>query len=513
MEKNAQSSPDAGAFLLEIRGISKDFGPVRVLQGIDLTLQPGEVHAILGENGAGKSTLMKVLSGYHQPTEGTIRVAGQPVSFRNSGDAEAHGIVLIHQEMNLAEDLTVEENIFLGRELTRGAFVDSRSMVARSREILQELETRVDPRTRVQDLTVSQKQMVEIAKAISREAKILIMDEPTDVLTGSETAILFRLIRRLKEQDVTVVFISHKLDEVKEISDRVTVLRDGELVATKATADLTQDQMASLMVGRQLSDMYPPKQPVENSPVVFAAKNVSVPGWAQNVSFELHKGEILGFAGLVGAGRTELIEGVLGLRPRSGGNLYRNGQPITIRALQDAKAARIAYLSEDRKGKGLIVDMLLRPNLTLLSLERYADPFVNQRKERKALERAVETYDIRLPKLETRASTLSGGNQQKLVLAKIMEIDPEIIILDEPTRGIDIGTKRQIYFLMQELTKAGKSVILISSEMQELIGLCHRVIVMRSGTVMGVLREEELVEDEIVRYATGLKGVKAHAAV
>jgi ribose transport system ATP-binding protein len=499
--------------LLEIRGIAKDFGPVRVLQGIDLALQPGEVHALLGENGAGKSTLMKTLAGYHQPSEGIILVSGKPVVFRDSGDAEAHGIVLIHQEMNLAEDLTVEENIFLGREVTRGAFVDSRTMVRLSREILEELETRVDPRTRVRDLTVSQKQMVEIAKAISRDARVLIMDEPTDVLTGSETAILFRLIRRLKEQDVTVVFISHKLDEVKEISDRVTVLRDGELVATRATAELTQDQMASLMVGRQLSDMYPPKQPIPDSPVVFAAKNVTVPGWARDVSFELHRGEILGFAGLVGAGRTELIEGILGLRPRSSGSLYRNGQPLSIRSLQDAKAASIAYLSEDRKGKGLIVDMLLRPNLTLLSLEQYADPFVNQKKERAALERAVETYGIRVPRLETRASTLSGGNQQKVVLAKIMEINPEIIILDEPTRGIDIGTKRQIYFLMQELTRAGKSVILISSEMQELIGLCHRVIVMRSGTVTGILTEAELVEDEIVRYATGLKGAKVHAAV
>jgi len=484
---------------------------VRVLSDVSFTLQRGEVHAFLGENGAGKSTLMKILGGYLAPSEGTLFMAGEPVHFSRSSEAEAKGVVLIHQEFNLAEDLTVEENIFLGVERHRGPFLNQREMIARARELLAELETPIDPRTKVKRLSVSQKQMVEIAKAVSRNAEVLIMDEPTDVLTGSETRILFRLIRRLKEQGVTVVYISHKLDEVEEISDRVTVLRDGKLITTRPTRELTQDQMASLMVGRELSDMYPQKRPVPGDEVVFAARNVTVLGWAEDVSFELRKGEILGFAGLVGAGRTELMEGILGLRRRTSGTLYRNGQPVAIKRLQDAIALGVAYVSEDRKGKGLVTDMPLRPNLTLLSLEKYAHPLLDPKEEMEALKRAVKAFDIRVPSLTVKASALSGGNQQKLVLAKVMEVDPEILILDEPTRGIDVGTKRQIYFFIQELTQKGKSCILISSELPEVIGLCHRAVVMRSGRVTGILGAEELNEETIVRYATGLKGTP-HAA-
>lgn len=490
---------------LEMQGISKDFGTVRVLSDVSLSLEKGEVHALLGENGAGKSTLMKILGGYLEPTEGHILLNGERVDFQSGAEAEAHGVVLIHQELNLAEDLSVEENIFLGRELRRGPFVRAKRMRERARALLRDLKTPIDPRERVRNLSVSQKQMVEIAKAILRDARILIMDEPTDVLTGSETEVLFGLIRRLQESGVGIIYISHKLDEVKAIADRVTVLRDGNLVTTRAANRLSQDEMASLMVGRELSDMYPPKGEASDE-VVFSAKGVTVPGWAEGVSFELHRGEILGFAGLVGAGRTELFEGLLGLRPRSTGTLHRNGQPITIRNLREAADLGIAYLSEDRKGKGILTEMRLRPNVTLLALERYAHPFIDRGAEVEALQNAVETFDIRVPNLRSRADELSGGNQQKVVLAKIMEIEPEIIILDEPTRGIDVGTKRQIYFFVHELVKEGKSCILISSDMPELIGLCHRVVVMRSGRVTGVLEGDRIREDEIVRYATGLKG-------
>jgi ribose transport system ATP-binding protein len=491
--------------ILELRGICKDFGPVRVLFDIDLELAEGEVHAVLGENGAGKSTLMKVLSGYHQPSEGEIRLDGKAVTLADSGVGERLGIILIHQEFNLAEDLTVEENIFLGKERHQGPFLDRRAMVEKSREVLRELETRIDPRTRIRQLAVSEKQMVEIAKAVSRQARILIMDEPTAVLTGSETEILFRLIGRLKASGVTILYISHKLDEVKKISDRVTVLRDGKLITTRATAELSQDEMATLMVGRELKDMYPKKRDVGANEVVLAVDNLKVPGWVEGASFELRRGEVLGFAGLIGAGRTELMEGLLGLRP-SQGTVRVRGREVRIRNLQDALKHRIVYLTEDRKGKGLITSMLLRPNLTLLSLDKHSRPFINQRSEQRALEGAVQDFDIRVPQLRTEASTLSGGNQQKLVLAKIMELEPEIIILDEPTRGIDVGTKRQIYYFIEELTSAGKSVMLISSEMQEIIGLANRVVVMRSGVITGTLSEGELEEQEIVRYAMGLKG-------
>ncbi len=489
--------------MLGATNIARDFGPVRVLADVSLTLKRGEVHAILGENGAGKSTLMKILAGYLAPSEGRLELHGEPVTFKRSRDAEAQGVVLIHQEINLADDLTAEENIFLGVEAHRGPFVKRREMRERAAEVLRELETPVDPRTRVGKLSVSQKQMVEIAKAITRDARVLLMDEPTDVLTGKETEVLFALIRRLTSRGVTVAYISHKLEEVAAISDRVSVLRDGKLVTTQPTRELSQERMATLMVGRELSDMYPVKR-TPGEEVVFAARGVNVPGWARGISFELRRGEVLGFAGLVGAGRTELFEGILGLRPKSG-RLYRDGQPLAIQTLKDAVDVGVAYVSEDRKGKGLMTEMRLRPNLTLLSLERYANPLLQPKREMDALEDAVREFDIRVPNLRAAARLLSGGNQQKLVLAKTMEVTPDILILDEPTRGIDVGTKRQIYFFIQTLLEEGKSCILISSELSEVVGLAHRVVVMRSGEQMGTLEGSDISEQEIVRYATGLK--------
>ncbi|HYG88402.1 MAG TPA: sugar ABC transporter ATP-binding protein [Azospirillum sp.] len=493
--------------ILSASGVTKCFGPVEVLHGVDFAIFGGEVHALVGENGAGKSTLMKILSGFHQPTSGTVCVDGRPVAFAGIGPAEALGIVLIHQEFNLAQHLTVEENIFLGREIRRGPFLDRRAMQERSRAVLAELECRVDPRMRVRDLAVSEQQMVEIAKAVSRDVRVLIMDEPTAVLTGAETAVLFRLIRRLRDQGVGIVYASHKLDEVAAISDRVTVLRDGYHIATHPTADLTQDNIAQLMVGRAISDMFLAKEPPPaDAPAVLEARGIAVPGWVRDATFDLRRGEILGFAGLVGAGRTELMEGLLGLRRRTAGTLWRDGHPLRIRTLDDAVAAGIAYLTEDRKGKGLLVAKRLQPNLTLLALERYGRVFVDERREAAALERAVEEFDIRVKALDALVGSLSGGNQQKLLLAKTMQVEPSILIVDEPTRGIDIGTKRQIYHFLHDFARRGGSVILISSEMPEIIGLSHRVVVMRSGVVTGILEGAAVEEGEIVRYATGLKG-------
>lgn len=497
-----------------MKGICKDFGPVRVLFDVDFSVKKGEVHALLGENGAGKSTLMKILGGYLQPTEGTIEIFGEEVKLTDSGRAEDLGIVLIHQEFNLAEDLTVEENIFLGREIRKGLFVDAREMQERCRQALEELESaHINPHSRVKDLSVSEKQMVEITKAMSRNTKILILDEPTAVLTGSETAVLFKLIRRLKSQGVSIIYISHKLDEVKEISDRITVLRDGRLITVRDTADVTPDEMANLMVGRELVDMYPPKNQEINDEVVFAVEGVSVPKFCEDCSFELRRGEVLGFAGLVGSGRTELMEGILGLRPRTSGKIYRNGEEVRIRTVADGLKLGIAYLSEDRKGKGLHLEFTLTPNVTLLALKKFCKGlFLDKKLEEEALKQAIEDFEIKVPHLNTKVNTLSGGNQQKVALGKIMQVDPEIVILDEPTRGIDVGTKQQIYYFVRELTEQGRSVILISSEMQEIIGLSDRVAVMFDGRITGILTGDQINEQTIVRYATGLEGVKQHAA-
>lgn len=462
------------------------------------------MHAIIGENGAGKSTLMKILAGYLAPTEGQVLIDGKPVTLKDSAEAEEQGIILIHQEMNLAEHLTVAANIFLGRELRRGPFLDDQAMAARSRELLEQLESRIDPRTVVADLPVSDRQMVEIAKALWRGGRILIMDEPTDVLTGRETDILFRLIRSLTASGTTVIFISHKLTEVLEIADRVTVLRDGRLITTQPISGLDEEQLATLMVGRELSEMFPAKPAVPHDVPLLQVSSYSVPGFVSDVSFTLHEGEILGFAGLIGAGRTELFEGLLGLRP-SQGEVTLRGKPINLRSTRDAARAGIAYVSEDRKGKGLLVDMPMRPNVTLLALERLARPFINDRREASALARAIADFDIRFADPHGPVRTMSGGNQQKLVLGKTMLIDPQIIILDEPTRGIDIGTKRQIYFLTRELVKQGKSIVIISSEMPELIGLADRVAVLFGGRLSGILSGEQLTENDIVRYATGLR--------
>jgi ribose transport system ATP-binding protein len=489
--------------ILEARSLRKSYGSIEVLHGVDFDLRPGEVHAIVGENGAGKSTLMKCLSGYLEPDGGEIRLGGEPVAFRNGAHAEDEGVVLIHQEFNLAEDLTVEENIFLGRELHRGPFTDRRAMLARTRELLDLLRTEIDPGAAIRHLSVSEMQMVEIAKAVSRDARILFMDEPTDVLTGNETEVLFELIRRLRDDGVAIVYVSHKLGEVMEIADRITILRDGEHIATEAKADLDAARIARLMVGRELSDMYPPKA-AEAGAVVLEVEGFSVPGRVRDAAFSVRRGEVLAFAGLVGSGRTELFEGLFGLRPNEG-TVRVSGEPVSIRHPEDAKQLGLAYLSEDRKGKGLITSMQLRPNLTLEALEQFATPLLDARKEQRALEQAVEEFDIRVPSLDALAGNLSGGNQQKLVLAKIMQTDPQVVVLDEPTRGIDVGTKRQIYFYIRELTRQGRACVLISSELPEVVGLADRVAVMRSGRITGMLEGDRIDEHEIVQYATGLK--------
>jgi ribose transport system ATP-binding protein len=492
---------------VEFRNVTKEFGPVRVLHGVGFALQPGRVYGLLGENGAGKSTLMKILAGYESPTTGEVVVDGA-VRAPGGGSraAEAQGIVLIHQEFNLADDLTIAQNIFLGHEIKKGPFLDDKAMREKTRAALAQVGLPLDPDTRVRKLIVAEKQLVEIARALARNARLLIMDEPTATLTPGETERLFALMAGLKAAGVTIIYISHKLDEVERTTEEVVVMRDGLLVAREATATVTRRQMANLMVGRELADLFPPKLPAPaGGDPAMKVRGLTVPGWAEDVSFDVRRGEILGFAGLVGAGRTELFEGLLGLRPRSAGTVEIAGKPVQLKSPRDAARHGLTYLSEDRKGKGLHVHFSLRPNLTLMALERYAKPWLDPAAEQAALRDAVQEFGIRTGSLDVRASSLSGGNQQKLALAKVLHPGPSVVVLDEPTRGVDVGAKREIYHLVQRLAEQGLAVVVISSELMELIGLCHRVAVMRGGRLQTTLQEPHLTEEELIAHATGTR--------
>ncbi|QEL22524.1 sugar ABC transporter ATP-binding protein [Bosea sp. F3-2] len=489
-------------------GIVKRFGPVQVLHGVSFALEPGRVYGLLGENGAGKSTLMKILAGYEEPSEGRVLVDGEPVVFSGSRDAEARGIVLIHQEFNLAEDLTIAGNIFLGHERRKGWFLDERAMRREAQMALAEVGLGRDPDEPVRRLIVAEKQLVEIAKALSRKARFLIMDEPTATLTPSEVARLFGLIERMKAQGVTIVYISHKLDEVERITDEVVVMRDGRLVGRAPTASLTRHDMATMMVGREIADLFPDKVEPDAAAAALQVEGFTVPGWAQDISFAVRPGEILGFAGLVGAGRTELFEGLMGLRPGNG-TIRLGGRPVSLRSPRDAARNGLTYLSEDRKGKGLHTAFPLGPNLTLMALERYARPWLDQTAEREALKGAVAEFGIRAGSLEARAASLSGGNQQKLALAKVLHPEPRVVVLDEPTRGVDVGAKREIYFLIQKLAAQGLAVVVISSELIELIGLAHRVAIMREGRLVTTVAGDEMTEETMIAYATGARHVAA----
>ncbi|MCJ8141288.1 sugar ABC transporter ATP-binding protein [Falsirhodobacter halotolerans] len=493
--------------VLSLQDVSRAFGPVTVLHGIDLDLHAGEVHALIGENGAGKSTTMKILSGFLAPTTGEVRLDGAPAPFRTPAEAEAAGIVMIHQEFNLAAHLSVTENVFLGREMRKGPFLDHAGMRAATVALLDRLQCRADPDARIADISVPDRQMVEIAKALSRRARVLIMDEPTAVLTDRETEVLFEQVTRLKAEGVAILYTSHKLGEVRRLADRVTVLRDGRRVQSGPAQGMTEDRMATAMVGRDLEDLFPAKRAAHGE-VVLSARDIHVPRFVTGAGFDLHRGEILGLAGLVGAGRTELMEAIAGLRARDGAVTVAN-RPLPPNDPQAALAAGLVYLTEDRKDRGLLLDKPLRENLTLLALRRFSGLTIRGRAEDEALTRAIADWDIRVPHRAVLAGNLSGGNQQKLLLAKTMLVDPGIVIIDEPTRGIDIGTKQQIYRFIHRIAAEGVSVIVISSELPEVIGLCDRVLVMRQGRIAGQVTGQDVNEKTIVRLAMGLEGEMA----
>ena len=496
----------ASAPILSAERISKSFGSVPVLFSVNFDIHGGEVHAVIGENGAGKSTLMKILSGFYEPTSGVIRLDGEPVVLPPNGQAEDLGIVLIHQELNLAEQMTVEENIFLGRELISNGFLNKKEMKAQVRSMLHDVGMDISPDARISTLSIAQKQMVEIIKAMSRNARILIMDEPTAVLTEAETELFFEQVERLKSRGTAIMFVSHKLQEVKKIADRITILRDGQWITTKMGEHFTLDTMAQMMVGRELSDLFPPMAEADvDADRVLEVKNLSS-GSVRNASFFLRKGEVLGFSGLVGSGRTEVFEAICGLKPMTSGSIRLFGEEVHFATAAQARDAGIAYLTKDRKSKGLLLGKKMEPNLTLFALPKFVRNLLLDRKsESAALRRGVRRFDIRARDMDIKVEDMSGGNQQKLLLAKIMECDPKIVIVDEPTRGIDVGTKQQIYHFIAALAAEGMSVVVISSEMPEIIGVCHRVIVMREGRIAGELTGSDINEHEIVRFAAGLK--------
>ncbi len=491
--------------LFKAEGISKEFSGVRVLNDIHVELDKGEIFGIIGENGAGKSTFVKIMSGIYQPTSGQLYLEGRPITVKTPIDAKKLGISMIPQEFNLVETLNVFENIFLGYEHRKGILLHKKLMKERTQILLRDLNTAIPPETTIRDLSVAQKQMVEIAKAIAHESKILIMDEPTTVLTEYEIDVLYALMTKLRDQGVTILYISHKLKEVMRICDRVMVLRDGDLISIDSIMNLDEHEMARRMVGRELNQIFPEKITPQDD-VVFKVDNLNVDHLLHDITFDLKKGEILGFAGLVGAGRTELAETIMGLRKKRSGTFTIRGQQCDIASPNDAVKQKLGYLSEDRQGRGIILNFDIPSNITLISLSNYSRLLVNKKREREQSNYYVQQFDIKAASLKSELQYLSGGNQQKVYLSKWMDTEPEILILDEPTRGIDVNAKREIYHFIHALSEAGISCLLISSEIEEIIGICSRVIVMREGRITGVLTGKDIHEDKIMYHATGLRG-------
>lgn len=495
---------------VSVKGLSKWFGTIQALAHVDLDLQPGKVHGLVGENGAGKSTLMKILSGIEQPTSGELRIAGSAVHLHGVPDAIRLGIVMIHQELNLVDELSVADNIFLGREFTRFGLIDRGRCESEARILLGRIGHNLDPSRRVRTLSIADKQMVEIAKALSYNAAVLIMDEPTATLTERETTTLLNLVDQLRTSGVTIVFISHILPQVLRISDRITILRDGKVVTTLEAEQVRQTgerQLATLMVGRSLSDYYPARRPHRDD-VVLSVEQLSVPGMVRGVSFDVRSGEIFGLAGLIGAGRTEVAEAIVGLRPKSQGGIRLAGRNVQINSLADATRLGIAYLPEDRKDSGLTLHMSIIDNATLVSLARYSHILLDRHAQYQATSAHATRLRLRAGALTDPVSTLSGGNQQKVLLAKWLEISPKVLIVDEPTRGIDIGAKQEIYHLLGELAAQGMACVMISSEMNELLGMCHRIGVMRMGRLVTTLDGTQATEEQII-HAAGLETANA----
>ena len=493
-----------GDVILTMKGIDKSFPGVHALDHVDLEVRKGEVHALMGENGAGKSTLMKVLTGIYSKDEGTITFEGKEVEFTNPREAQDAGIVIVHQELNMLGHLTVAQNIFIGREFMKGKFIDDRKMNEEARKLFDQLGIDIDPTETMSRLTVGKQQMCEIAKAISHDAKVIIFDEPSAALTETEIEELFKIIRDLRERQLGIVYISHRMDEIKVITDRVTVMRDGGYVGTLITKDCTKEDIINMMVGRVIyEDPKTESQVAKDAPVVLKVEHLNAGRMVQDVSFELRKGEILGFSGLMGAGRTETMRALFGADPKQSGDIYINGEKVDIKTPRDAVSHGIGYLSEDRKRFGIIIDKTVAENSTMATLDEYMKGlFIDKKKENEVAQKYVDILKTKTPGVDQLVVNLSGGNQQKVVIAKWLVRNCDILIFDEPTRGIDVGAKSEIYHLMNELVAEGKSIIMVSSEMTEILRMSDRIVIMCEGRKTGELGIEEATQERIMHAAT-----------
>jgi ribose transport system ATP-binding protein len=497
----------AGEIVLEVRGIEKSFGATKALKGVSFDLRKGEVHAIVGENGAGKSTLMNIIDGVFQPDAGEIHIEGKRADIRNPHDAGALGIGFVHQEIALCPQVSVAENVFMAEiNNSRRATVNYKELYRRAEEILRPL-AKIDPRKIVSELSISNQQVVEIAKALSMNCKILIFDEPTAALTESETEALFQIIRELKAKGIGIIYISHRMAEVFSQCDRVTILRDGVYISTKTIEETDSKAVVNMMVGREIGDVYPRKKAEDTGAedILFEIRNFSDGKRFDGISFRVGQGEILGLAGLVGAGRSELAQAVCGLSPRVSGEVYYKGRRVKINSPKDSIDNGIVYLTEDRKAVGLFLDLSIKWNISAMELDNVSKSgFIVNRLEVEQGTRYAKEIGIKCASVEKNASSLSGGNQQKILLAKLLTTKPKVVFMDEPTRGIDVGAKYEIHKLIRQLASQGTAIILISSELPEIIGMCDRVQVMHEGKISGEVCREEITEKNIIQLASGI---------
>lgn len=490
-------------FVLTVTGLTKSFSGVKALDNVQLTVRKGEVHALMGENGAGKSTFMKLLAGLLTPDSGEIILDGEPLTTSNVNGVLKKGISMIHQEILMVPELTVAQNIFLGRETNRSLFswLDDRKLTRQAGELLDQMGVSIPPTARMKHLSVAERQMVEIAKAISNNAKVIIMDEPTSALADNEVATLFRLIRELTVKGVAIIYISHKMDEIFAIADTITVLRDGKYIVTKPASELNQRTLITLMVGREIDTLFP----VSNSPKgdeILSVRKLSRTGSFSDINFAVHAGEVLGLAGLMGAGRTEIARAIFGMDPISSGEIYLHGNAITIKSPYDAIRQGIGYVSEDRKAFGFIPRLSVRHNITLSSVATHTKGgFIQARRDAETANAMIADLRIKAASPNQQVTYLSGGNQQKVIIGKVLLSKPALIILDEPTRGIDIGAKAEIYKLINQLTADGLAVILISSELPEILGLSDRILVLSQGKQTALLSRTDATQEMIMRYA------------
>ena len=496
-------SANKNAALLEMRDITKDFPGVRALDHVQLTVRAGTVHALMGENGAGKSTLMKCLFGIYEKDGGEILLEGKPIDFKSPKDALENGVAMVHQELNQALMRNVMDNIWLGRYPTRFGFTSEREMYQKTQDVLQNLGLSIDPRRVMSTMSVAERQMVEIAKAVSYNARVIVLDEPTSSLTEEEVGHLFRIIHTLRDRGCGIIYISHKMEEILQISDDITVMRDGTHVATEPAANMTMDKIIRLMVGRELTERFPPKRSKPGETVLELKGISSLYAPVKDVSLTLRRGEIVGLAGLAGAGRSELLENIFGISTRAGGEIWLNGQQIFNRTPREAIANGFAFLTEERRATGIFGILNITENTTLSALRKYrtAGFLISDRARREDTDKMIDRLGVKTASKSTQIRTLSGGNQQKVILSRWLLTTPDILLLDEPTRGIDVGAKYEIYQLMEELAEAGKSILVVSGELPELLGICHRIYVMSGGEITGEVDAATTSQEEIMSLA------------